>query len=132
MKTFVYKRRVFFYETDAQGVVHHSNYPRYFEEARGYFLEYIGYPYEKIRKELGIDIIVLELNVKYKKPLAFGDRFEIETKLVKINKYFFEFEYILKKSTDNNIVCGGRTKHCCISVNTKKIVPVPEVISDLI
>ncbi len=130
MKTYVYKRRVFFYETDAQGIVHHSNYPRYFEEARGYFLESIGYPYERIREELNIDIVLLELNVKYKEFLAFGDKFEIETNLTKINKYFFEFEYVVKKS--NRGVSEGRTKHCCINRETKKIVSVPKIISDLI
>jgi len=54
----IYKRKVQFYETDAQGVVHHSNYPRYFEEARGYYLEKIGYPYEKIRSDLNTDVVL--------------------------------------------------------------------------
>jgi len=34
MNKLIYKRKVNFYETDAQGIVHHSNYPRYFEEAK--------------------------------------------------------------------------------------------------
>ncbi|MFZ8784978.1 hotdog domain-containing protein, partial [Thermocrinis sp.] len=38
----IYRRRVQFYETDAQGVMHHSNYFRLFEEARGELLRSLG------------------------------------------------------------------------------------------
>ena len=37
-----YKRKVHYYETDQMGIVHHSNYIRWFEEARIDFLEKIG------------------------------------------------------------------------------------------
>ena len=33
-----YRRRVQYYETDQMGIVHHSNYIRWFEEARTAFL----------------------------------------------------------------------------------------------
>ena len=49
MKT--YLRTVNYYETDKMGVVHHSNYIRYFEEARTYFMEQVGYPYERLERE---------------------------------------------------------------------------------
>ncbi len=126
MKILVYKRKVNFYETDAQGIVHHSNYPRYFEEARGYYLENIGYPYHLVRDELNIDIVLTELNVIYKKPLNFGDDFEIHFGISEINKYLFTFKYFVKKE---DILCSeGVTKHCCIDRNTRKLKPVPKEI----
>ncbi|WP_457641638.1 acyl-CoA thioesterase [Persephonella sp.] len=121
-----YQRKVNFYETDAQGVVHHSNYPRYFEEARGFFLENIGFPYHRIREELNIDIVLIELSVKYKHPLFFGDIFNIETKFNVENRYFFYFEYQVVKNSE--IVSTGRTRHCCIDRQTRKIVPIPDLL----
>ena len=41
-----YIRDVKYYETDKMGIVHHSNYVRWFVEARMDFLAKIGYPYD--------------------------------------------------------------------------------------
>ncbi len=123
METLTYRRKVNFYETDAQGVVHHSNYPRYFEEARGYYLEYVGYPYHLVRNELGVDIVLLELNIKYKKALQFGDEFDIVFGITDVNKYFFSFEY--KVMINEVLYAEGITKHCCLDIKTKKLVSIP-------
>ncbi|RMA93069.1 acyl-CoA thioesterase [Hydrogenothermus marinus] len=127
----VYSRKVFFYETDAQGIVHHSNYPRYFEEARGYFLEKNNLPYEKIREELGLDVVLTQLSIEYKKYLTFGDSFFIHLKPKIENKYFFSFEYKLKNQK-NKICCTGETKHCFISIKTKKIISIPKAFLDVL
>ena len=42
MEVYSYKHKVQYYETDQMGIVHHSNYIRWFEEARIDFLEKIG------------------------------------------------------------------------------------------
>ena len=42
---FVHRIRVRFVETDAMGIVHHSNYLHYFEEARVAYLRHIGHPH---------------------------------------------------------------------------------------
>lgn len=45
-----YVRKVQYYETDRMGIVHHSNYIRWMEEARTDVLEQIGLPYDKIER----------------------------------------------------------------------------------
>ncbi|SNZ03113.1 acyl-CoA thioester hydrolase [Persephonella hydrogeniphila] len=122
----IYSRKVNFYETDAQGVVHHSNYPRYFEEARGFYLESLGYPYEKIRKELNIDIILLELKVRYKNPLFFGDIFKVDFYISDMDRFFFTFKYTVKK--ENTVIATGETKHACINRDNRKIVSIPDIL----
>lgn len=130
MRKVLYDRKVNFYETDAQGIVHHSNYPRYFEEARGFFLEKINYPYEKIREELNIDIVLLEIQVTYKEPLFFGDRFYVEITLKDIDRFFFTFEYNVLKN--KKTISTGKTKHCCLDRHSRRIVSVPNIISNLV
>ena len=44
---FICKHEVQYYETDRMGITHHSNYVRWMEEARTFFLREIGWPYEK-------------------------------------------------------------------------------------
>mgnify|MGYP002547467221 CR=1 FL=1 len=43
----MYTHRVQYYETDQMGIVHHSNYIRWFEEARVDLIEQAGLPFEQ-------------------------------------------------------------------------------------
>ena len=45
-----YRHLVQYYETDQMGVVHHSNYIRWFEEARVFFMDQMGFGYDKMEK----------------------------------------------------------------------------------
>ena len=127
----IYSRKVFFYETDAQGIVHHSNYPRYFEEARGYFLEKNDFPYENIRNDLKLEVVLTGLNIEYKKFLEFGDTFTIQFFPKRLNKYFFSFSYEVFNQ-NNILVCTGKTTHCFIKSDTKKIVSIPQVFVNIL
>ena len=69
---FSHRIRVRFAETDAMGIVHHSRYLPYLEEARVEYLRHIGHPYNEIRAE-GVDMAVLEAGVQYRQPLKFDD-----------------------------------------------------------
>ena len=58
-----YERKINYYETDQMAIVHHSNYIRYFEEARVSFMEQAGYPYERLEAE---EILSPVINVSCK------------------------------------------------------------------
>ena len=53
MQIIPYSREVFYYETDQMGIVHHSNYVRWLEEARIDFMKQIGISYAAM-EEMGI------------------------------------------------------------------------------
>ena len=55
-----YDHKVQYYETDGMGIVHHSNYIRWFEEARVDLLEQLGFGYDRI-EEAGYSGPVLEI-----------------------------------------------------------------------
>lgn len=73
-----FERRVNYYETDKMGIVHHSNYIRYLEEARVFWLRELGMPFEML-EENGIIIPVLGVNIEYKHHLNFADIISIRT-----------------------------------------------------
>jgi acyl-CoA thioester hydrolase len=122
----IYKRKVNFYETDAQGIVHHSNYPRYFEEARGYYLEHTGFPYHKLREELRVDVVLLSLNVQYLKPVYFGEELEIRFSIIEKDKFFFKFKYEVFSNEELKTV--GETKHCCLNRDIRRIIKIPQIL----
>ena len=121
----IYERRVQFYETDAQGIVHHSNYFRYFEEARGEFLRDIGMPYSEMRK-LGYEVVLLSASCEFKKPLYYDEIATIELRLNNLNRYAFEFEY--RVLVEGELRATAHTRHCV--VRDGKIVSIPQEIRD--
>lgn len=76
-----YVREPFYYETDQMGIIHHSNYIRWFEEARVALLVHLGFPI-KI-EESGIIIPVLEVNCSYKEMIHYGEKVSIHPTIQK-------------------------------------------------
>ena len=81
MEFLPYEHKVHYYETDQMGIAHHSNYIRWFEEARVDFMEQGGFSYKELESR-GIISPVLEVNAKYKSMCYFGDRLCICTCLL--------------------------------------------------
>jgi acyl-CoA thioester hydrolase len=74
------KKRIYYDDTDAGGIVYHANYLKYCEQARseiffenGIFFENEGY-------------VVKEIKAKYIKPAKLGEIIEIKTKLKELKK----------------------------------------------
>ena len=99
----VFERKINYYETDQMGVVHHSNYIRFMEEARAYFMDKIGLPY-KVVEENNMLIPVLKVKCEYKYPAKFGDTILIELSLLKFNGIRMEFSYKITNKENGNLI----------------------------
>lgn len=114
-----------FYETDAQGVVHHSNYFKYFEEARGDFLRSLDLPYSKLREE-GYEVVLLSASCDFLRPLYYDEEFTISLALSHIDRFTFSFEYLLTSLEVPR--AKGFTKHCV--VRKGRVVSIPKEIKE--
>jgi acyl-CoA thioester hydrolase len=93
---FVHHLRTRFAETDAMGVIHHGTYPAYFEEARAAMLRDAGFPYEEVRTgEDGVDLAVLELYVRHRRPLRFDDLVAVHVVVDDLTRTTFQVGYLL-------------------------------------
>lgn len=61
-----------YYETDQMGIVHHSNYIRYFECARNLMIREGGYPIEQCEAD-GVVIPIVSVECRYRHPAKMGD-----------------------------------------------------------
>lgn len=91
---FAHRIRVRFAETDAMGIVHHSNYLLYLEEARVAYLRALERPYTVMRAE-GVDHAVLECFVQYRAPLRFDDEVDVHLVLARATRATFQIAYLL-------------------------------------
>ena len=76
MCKFEHNLDVRYYETDQMGIVHHSNYIRYFECGRMAMLEEVGLPMHKI-EETGVMLPIISVECRYKWPAKLGDKLKI-------------------------------------------------------
>ncbi len=86
--------RARFAETDAMGVVHHSSYLLYLEEARVAWMRERGHSYAELREE-GIDFAVIEAFVQYRQPIRFDDLVEVHLGIGKLTRMTMQVGYLL-------------------------------------
>lgn len=109
-----------YYETDQMAVVHHSNYIRWFEEARVDFLEQIGFGYDRMEEE-GILSPVIGVSCEYKSSVKFHDKVVITPKLLFFNGITMNIKYTVKDMETGVIKAIGESKHCFVSNDFKPI-----------
>ena len=117
---FVYERKINYYETDKMGIVHHSNYIRYLEEARIRWLEELKIPMNAL-EGMGITIPTLEVNCKYKYHVTSEDTITIEPQITEYNGVRMTVNYIVKDKRTGKDVVEATTKHCFTDTNLKPI-----------
>lgn len=105
-------------ETDQMGIIHHSNYLRWFEVARTDFFKRMGIKYSKIEKQ-GILLPLTDLKCSYASPSRYEDEIIIRTKPVKISCVRLIFSYEVFKKDGMNLVVSGETSHAFTDKNLK-------------
>lgn len=110
-----------YYETDQMACVHHSNYIRWFEEARTDFLDKIGYSYARMERE-GVMSPVLKAEAEYKKMVQFGDVAYIDTKVLDYSGTRITFGYMVRLDPDGVCYCQGITRHCFITKDGRPVI----------
>lgn len=117
---FTFERRINYYETDRMGVVHHSNYIRFLEEARCHMLDAAGMPYAAFEAQ-GVMIPVLGVNCNYKLHVTFDDIIQIKPFVKDFNGVRLTMGYEITNKKTGNLVLTGETKHCFTDMNLRPI-----------
>lgn len=117
---FTFERNINYYETDKMGVVHHSNYIRFLEEARCYWLQSIEMPFDLL-EDNGITIPVLGVNCTYKYHVTFGDTIIIKPYVKEYSGVRMTVGYEIADKKNGKIVLTGETKHCFTDKSLKPI-----------
>jgi len=123
------KIKVRYHETDQMGIVHHSNYLKFFEFARIEWLEKLKMPYQEIERN-NIILPVVNCELKFLKPLVFGDSFIVEVHCSKKPTSSIEFSYEIFNSRGEKTT-EGSTLLAFLNSDTMKPVRCPKNISDL-
>ena len=121
MAHFSYQRRVAFCDTDAMGVVHHSNYIRYLEEARvawmrAHQLNQAHFPHSEVV------LAVVKVEVHHEAPAFFDDALAISLQ-VRREGLKIHFRYAIYREPSGNRVAWGETIHVPVNKDLKAVRP---------
>ena len=122
-KSFSYKVKVYYEDTDAGGVVYYANYLKFIERARSEALSDIGLSNVKIKKDFGAFIVVKSCNIDFNKSAYLEDE-------LKINSFITSFtraSFIMKQSIFRRKDIIVKSKVHLVFVNEKsKPIKIPE------
>jgi acyl-CoA thioester hydrolase len=124
-----YNLDVRYYETDLMGIVHHSNYIRYFECGRNDALVSMGLPIKQIELK-GIMMPVVSVSCNYKSPAYQGDTLRVVSIIKDIPKVKMIIENEIYNQ-DNVLVCTGTVVLGFIHSDSRKATRAPAFIVDL-
>ena len=115
-----YEHHAKYYETDQMGIIHHSNYIRWMEEARMDLMEQIGLSYKGMER---MEIIspVLSVSCEYKSMVHFDDTVVIETKISEYDGIRMKLNYRMTDKKTGELRTLATSEHCFLTQSGKPI-----------
>lgn len=126
----IIKERVRFVETDLMGVVHHSNYLRWFEMARVEYLRSANVLLPELIAG-GVLFPIMEVSCQYRQPARFDEQIRIEAELSEYSRAKLCFSYKVWRENDQVLLAEGRTKNVFTDMNGR-IIRLPQIYHDRI
>ncbi|EGD49227.1 thioesterase superfamily protein [Ruminiclostridium papyrosolvens DSM 2782] len=108
-------------ETDRMGIVHHSNYPVWFEVGRTEFIKQCGISYSRVESK-GIMLPLLEVHCKFISSSTYEDKIIVRTSIKSFSKTRLNFKYeVFKSDNMDNPITRGETSHVWTTCDLKPI-----------
>lgn len=110
------KKKIYYHDTDAGGVVYYGNYLKYLEESRTEFLEKKG-----IKPHGDFLYAVRKCNVTYKAPARYGDIIRCESILIKITAAQIMFEQTILNDKTGQLLVTAEVHLVCLTPDFKPV-----------
>ena len=117
--------QVYWEDTDAGGVVYHSQYLNFMERARTEWLRHLGFIQTEMRETLGVLFVVRHIDMHYKKPAKFDDALIVRTCLINQGRSFITFDQSILRGEE--MLTSATVKVVCIDAEKFKPVSIPKL-----
>ena len=115
--------RVYYEDTDAGGIVYHSNYLNFMERCRCDWLESLGFNIAQIQENDGIVFVVREANLKFDLPAKLFDKLTVTLKPLQVGKVKLLLEQ--KIYNQGQLLCQARIKLATLHHSSFKLSAMP-------
>ncbi len=118
--------RVGYADTDQGGVVHHSVYLRWMEQARVELLRTNGVDYRSLEYDRKMALPVAEATLKYRRPARFDEELLVECRLGKLGRASMRFDYRIVRGDE--LLTEAQITLACIELPSGKLRSLPDVV----
>lgn len=121
--------RVYYEDTDAQGVVYFANYFKFMERARTEWLRSLGVEQDRLLHVERRYFVVVDTRAEFLKPAKFNDDLIATARLVELTRATFLIEQnIYRNDSDGELLCKGMTRAAYVNADNQRPVRVPAAI----
>jgi len=126
VKPFEWPVRVYYEDTDAQGVVYYANYFRFMERARTEWLRALGVDQVAMLQEERRIFVVTETKAEFVAPARFSDVVIVTARLTGLSRVTFDIEQnIYLDSLDGNLLLRGGVRAAYLNADTLRPARIP-------
>ena len=121
--SFEFAIRVYYEDTDAGGVVYHSNYLNFYERTRTEYLRSLGFEQDTLLAQ-GIAFVVRRCEIDYFQPAKFNDLLTVNVTVGLIKRTSLSFEQQIF-SQDGKLLSSATVLVVCVALDKMKPVAIP-------
>lgn len=116
--------RIYYEDTDAQGVVYYANYLKFMERCRTDWLRNIGCDIDDVNRRYGIVFAVRSTNVEYYKPARLSDLLTVTVDVQELKRASIRLEQFVYRDMD--LLCQGTIRLACLEAAGFGPIAIPE------
>lgn len=125
-KPFEWPVRVYYEDTDAQGVVYYANYFRFMERARTEWLRSLGVDMVALMEHERRMFVVAEVNVQFAAPARLSDNLIVTARCTNLTRVSFDIEQnIYRSNVDGDLLVHGNVKAAYLDADTMRPKRIP-------
>jgi acyl-CoA thioester hydrolase len=128
-RTFVWPVRVYYEDSDAQGVVYYANYFKFMERARTEWIRSLGIEQDTMMTRERRIFVVVDTQAQFILPARFNDMLAVTARLLELAKASFLIEQeIYRNNIDGELLCRGTIRAAFLNADTLKPARLPETL----
>lgn len=124
-QSFTWPVRVYYEDTDAQGLVYYANYFRFMERARTEWLRTLGVEQDKLMQEQRRVFVVVDTQAEFILPAKFNDELLVSARLLSKMRASFELEQLVTRA-EGELLVRGITRAAFLNADTLKPTRLPK------
>ena len=115
--------RVYFENTDAGGVVYHSEYLKFLERARTEWLRHLGFDHQALARNHRVVFVVTSAAIEFAKPARLDDTVAVSVRLESLGKVRCVFAQEIRR--EDEVLVSARVTVACVTGEAFKPVEIP-------
>jgi len=122
--------RVYYEDTDAEGVVYFANYLKFMERGRTEWLRDLGVEQDRLRSEHGLVFTVTGTDVRFRRPARFNDRLLVRTRLIETSRVRFTLSQDVFRDGGDELLVTAQCDAACVDAVTFRPRRIPAGLLD--